>query len=228
LSRRWLATLVIPFVLAVFASSASAALTADYKFNGNFKNSHGPAKALTEADGSGIIKNSDVNGDPDQVWEWSAGTGLKLAKAGEALGNQGNTYTFVMLVRLEQVDSYRKLVDFRDLDVDYGWYVYSQSLYPYDLDNFDHSIQRIPGGQWRQIVLTRNKEGIVRGYVGGKELGHDKDKHNKETLGSDKVLHFLMNDTHQMPGQEETGGQIARLRIYDDALSAKKIKRLGH
>jgi hypothetical protein len=130
----------------------------------------------------------------------------------------------VLLVELDTTDSYRKLVDFDNLQSDEGWYEYSRSLYPYDLGDFDYDKHRIPAGKFRQIVLTRNGHALVRGYVGDETIGMARDRHKHIALGADKILHFLMDDF----GSEESSGQIARLRIFDSALSPKQVKHLGH
>jgi hypothetical protein len=109
-----------------------------------------------------------IGGTNNGVWDWPTGDGLKLRKATKVMGSPGKTYTFVFLVNLDTVSSYRKLVDFDNLDADEGWYVYSESLYPYDLSHFDYSQQLIQAGTWRQITLTRNSDGVVHGFVGKK------------------------------------------------------------
>ena len=223
-------TLALVCALSVTASLAFVAgagakvkLSADYRFEDDLKSSTGSAPNLHEVGAGGLFGDAMVGGSSNGVWTWPAGDGLRLSQATKVLGSEGKTYTFVMLVNLDTVDSYRKLVDFDNLDADEGWYVYSESLYPYDLDRFDYSKQLIQAGTWRQIALTRAESGVVRGYVGKKTIGSAKDRHKDEALGPDKILHFLMDDS----GSEETGGEIARLRIWDDALSAKKIKHLG-
>ena len=100
------------------------------------------------------------------------------------------------------------------------------SLYPYDLPKFDDDEQVIEDDSHEQIALTRSEDGVVRGYVGDKKIGEAKDKHKDIALGDDKILHFLMDDAAGAPN-EESATSIARLRIWDDALSAKKIKGLG-
>jgi hypothetical protein len=230
--RRQIALAV--FVLAVGAAGTPTALagpklTADYGFENNFKSSKGNAKDLKP---EGPIRTcpcakfakETIDGKKQGVWKWPEGDGLRLDKAKSVLGGHGKTYTFAMLVNLDHVSGYRKLIDFNDLTEDFGWYAYDRSLYPYSVSNFDYDKTPIQADNWRQIVLTRNSADIIGGYVDGQTIDKVKDRDKDVTLVSD-VLHFLLDD-HLQDG-EHTGGEIARLRIWDDALGPKQVKNLG-
>lgn len=229
---------LIPPAIAVSALTAALMLapgasahqpSADYGFEGNFKSSTGSAKNLKPVGPvrfcppCATFQKDKINGEKQGVWSWLEGDGLRLSKAFKVLGKKGKTYTFTMLVKLDSVDGYRKLVDFDNRNEDEGWYAYDESLYPYDLDEFDYSKQKIQAGKWRQITLTRDKKGLVRGFVDGKKIGKAKDPDKFLTLGSDHILHFLIDDG----SSEHSGGMIARLRVWDDALSPKQVKKLG-
>jgi hypothetical protein len=216
-------TAVASLALAAGAG-AEAKLTADYRFEQSFKNSaNTDVPKLTET-GSGGIFAVPIGGG-DTIWTWPAGDGLRLAHANRALGSDGKTYTFVMRVSLDAVSNYRKIVDFDNLGADLGWYVYEGSLYPYDLDHVNYDKRPIEPDKFAQIAMTRNAKGVVNGYVDGKTIDDAKDKHKEVALGEDKILHFLLDDSNVA---ESSGGGISRLRIWDGALSKKKIKHLHH
>lgn len=227
------------FAAVVFAVScvvvpsahAAADLKADYRFEDNFRNSQGAAGHLKFAGPVRLcppcskFKTVKINGKREGVWEWLSDDGLKLDKAGKALGKNGKTYSFAFRILLNEVNSYRKLVDFNDLTSDEGWYVYDEALYPYDLTDFEYDKQLVQAGKWREIVLTRDGTGKVRGYVDGEETGKADDPEKTQVLGPQNVLRFLRDDF--TTNGEETGGMIDRLRIWDDALSKRKIKKLS-
>jgi hypothetical protein len=206
-------------------AGANAKLTADYRFENDLKSSAGNAPRLTETGAGGTFEDELIDGSNDGVWDWTAGDGLRLKDANKVMGSKGKAYTFLLLVNLDTVSSYRKLVDFANLNKDKGWYVYEESLYPYDIEAFDYSEQLIQAGTWRQIALTRSANGKLSGYVGDKRIDSVKDGNKQEVLGHDKILHFLQDDSNI---GESTGGQIARLRIWDDALPGDKIKQLAN
>jgi hypothetical protein len=231
--RRFKFVFVTGFVVALgmagtAAAAAAAAPSADYRFENNFNSSGGDAKSLVP---EGPIRmcppcagfeKVKVNGKKQGVWGWPEGDGLRLNKANKVLGRGGDTYTFSMLVNLDTVDGYNKLVDFDNREEDEGWYVYEESLYPYDLSDFDYSKTPIQAGEWHQIVLTRG-HGFARGYVDGKLLGKDRDPNTEVALGTQNILHFLIDDG----GSEQSGGMIARLRIWEEALDKGDVKDLG-
>lgn len=219
--------------LAVAASLAPAvasagSLSADYKFEDSFKSAVNGASALSPEGPSRICPPCEefdrvkVKGKKQGVWRWPEGDGLRLGNAEKLFGDGGKTYTISMLVNLDTVSGYRKMVDFADFEEDYGWYVYSESLYPYDLGDFDYSKEKVQAGEWRQIVFTRDGSGFARGFVDGKQIGKDRDP-NKEVALHGNKLHFLIDDG----AGENTGGMIARLRIWENALDPDRIKDLG-
>jgi hypothetical protein len=206
-------------------AAAKAKLTADYRFEGNYKSSGVDAPKLDPVGSAFTFDEVQVGGSLNGVWTWAVNNGLRLEQATKVLGSKGKAYTVVMLVRLDTVDGYNKIVDFENLDQDEGWYVYEESLYAYDLDGwvYDEKLL-VQAEKWRQIALTRTEHGVVRGYVGNKRIDGAPDEPKDFVLGPDKILHFLLDDSNP---DESTGGDIARLRIWDTALSKRKIKHLG-
>jgi hypothetical protein len=205
--------------LALPALAGAAKLKADYRFEGNFRSDAGNVPKLDKVGPGGEFVKKRVKGSRERVWRFPKGTGLRLEKAGLALGDDKGDYAFVMLVKLNDLKGYRKLIDFDNLQADAGLYVYYGSLLPYDLAE---SQPAILFGPWVQIVMTRNASGNVKGFVDGRRVVSVDDPGNTQVVGADSVLHFLLDDG----GDEQSGGQIARLRIYDDALSARRVRDL--
>jgi len=216
-------SLIVSGVLLAGASPASAAakLKADFRFQGSLKSSVGSARLVREGSaGQFLIKR--VKGSKEGVWKWPEGTGLRLDGAHAAVGPGKGTYTFVMLVRLDAVDGYRKLIHFKDLSDDDGIYVDDGTLYAYDLDYSDVVVEPLV---WYQIVVTRNATDGVRIYVDGTRVLRTADPTGTQVLGPDDFLRFLRDDEGTMT--EESGGMIARLRIYNGPLTATQIRDLG-
>lgn len=200
--------------------AASANLKADYRFEGDLKSSTGGVPKLVKQ-GAGDFVKQQVKGSHQKVLKYEEGTCLRLGDARKALGTPG-TYTFVLLIRLDSVGGYRKLIDFDNQQQDAGLYVDDKTLHPYDLDYSDEVIKR---DRWYQLALTRDGDGDVRGYVDGDRVVKAGDPAEDLVLGPDEFLHFLCDDETQ--GDEESGGMIGRLRIFNDALSDKQIHKLG-
>jgi hypothetical protein len=217
-------SLTVSGMLVAGVSSASAAtkLTADYRFEGSLKSAAGSVAKLVREGPGGTFLTKRVKGSRDGVWQWPEGTGLRLDAAHLAVGPDKGTYTFVMLLRLDAVDGYRKLIHFKGINNDDGVYVDDGTLYPYDLAYSDAVVEPLT---WYQIVVTRDSTDMVRVYVDGTRVLRVADPAGSQVLGPDDVLRFLRDDEGTMT--EESGGMIARLRIYNDALTAAQVGHLG-
>jgi Concanavalin A-like lectin/glucanases superfamily len=203
-------------------ASAAAKLKADYRFEGSLKSAVGSVAPLVREGPAGQFLIKRVKGSKEGVWQWPEGTGLRLDGAHAVVGPGKGTYTFVMLVRLDAVDGYRKLIHFKDLSDDDGIYVDDGTLYAYDLDYSDVVVQPLT---WYQIVVTRDATDVVRIYVDGVRVLRVADPTGTQVLGPDDFFRFLRDDEGTMT--EESGGMIARLRIYNAALSASEVQHLG-
>jgi len=225
--RKALLTVGIGSMLGIagLAAPAHGALTADYRFEGKLKSSvNGVPKLVKDGTGLTGFSEQQVKGSKDGVWIWPADTGLRLNGASEALGNR-NDYTMVMLVRLDEISDYDKLIHFRGATEDYGFYAYYGGLYPYGPDADRYTEEVFEAGKWVQITLARSKEGKIKCFVGKKLQVREPDPAKTQVIDAGNSLLFLRDDESTLT--EETGGRIARLRIWDNALSDKKIKNLG-
>lgn len=210
-------------VMAMAPAGASAKLRADYRFEGNFKSSVGNVPKLTKEGLGGEFKRQRVGRKRQGVWKFPEGTGLRMGQALKALGGGGTRYTFVMLVRLAEVDGYNKLIDFDNLQADGGLYIDDGALDGYSLDEEEPVV--IQPAKWVQVALARSSDGTTRGFVNGKRIWTAPDEDPDLVLGIDEVLHFVMDD--ESTGTEEAAGSIARLRIWNNPLSNRAVKNLG-
>ena len=217
------------------AGAASAKNTADYRFEGNFKNSSGPAADLVKFGTGGDFVKRKIGGQRQGAWKWPLGTGVQLRHAFKALDHKGRSYTFLMLINVDSISpsptGFAKLIDF-DRDEERGLYVHDGALVPYDLDESNPAVQ---AGAWYQIAMTRSKDGTVRLYIDGvcppgdiclafNPLLNRDDPDKTQVLGKKGILTFFVDDTGPM--FEQSSGMVARLRIYDDPLSKKRIKQV--
>jgi hypothetical protein len=163
-----------------------------------------------------------IAGKSDGYLAWPKGTGLRLDTAKKALGTGGN-YTIAMLVKLTVTAGYGKLIDYDNLLSDNGLYNNDGRLVPYDLEGLGDPPAPIEAGKWVNIVLTRTG-GVAKGYVNGVRYFSLGDPEGMLALGSDEVLHFFMDDGNP---DEETGGRVARLRIWRDPLTNYQATHLA-
>jgi hypothetical protein len=219
--RAWAAGIALAGAVAALApAAAGASLQADYRFDGAYGSSVNGAPHL-KRQGPADFKKAEIGGQKQNVLDWEKGTCLRLADATKVLKSR-TSYTIVMLVRLNDIDGYNKLIDFDNQLTEYGLYVDDKALYPYDLD---YSAEIIRARRWYQLSLVRFGGGQIRGYIDGNRRVHTQDPDDRQVLGADGFLHFVCDD--EVTGSEESGGQIARLRIWDNALESSEVDDLG-
>jgi hypothetical protein len=207
---------------------------ADYRFNGNLKSSvDGDTVPKLEKVGEGFAYDSrKIDGKTDRFLKWEKGTALKLANASSVLGpfEPDSDYTIAMHVKIKSVAGYRKLVDFDNLLSDRGLYVNDGYLEPYNVPGFEEPEEDpLVAGRWHVIVITRTVPApdleYVMGYVDGKRYYQLADDDSQQELGVDEILHFFIDD--ETGGDEETGGAVSRIRIWQVPLTGKQAKSLG-
>jgi hypothetical protein len=125
-----------------------------------------------------------------------------------------------MLVRLDSVDGYRRLIDFKNATADQGLYVYGGELVFYNVAEARGG--RVPANSYVQIALTREPGGAVSGYIDGVRQFLFTDSDGLAIISPANVLRFFRDD-----GSEHSSGAVARIRVYDHALSPQEIAGLG-
>ena len=194
--------------LALAAASATAqTLVHSYDFNGNLNDSTGSV-ALTNPNGGSVGSG---------VFNFAAGQGLSFV--GE-LGLQ-STYTIAIRFRFDAVDSYAKLLDFKDRTTDNGVYVNSSAFTFY---NALVSGGTIAANTYTDFILTRDSGGVVSAYDGSSATPlfsfTDSSSYgvaNGDNSATNAVLWFFRDDVAQ--NAEHVGGQVDRILIYNGALS---------
>ena len=72
-----------------------------------------------------------------------------------------------------------------------------------------------------QVVLTREANGVVTGYVNGTQQFQFTDTSGIAIIDGNNSLRFFRDD-----GSEASAGSVARIRIYNGALSATQVAAL--
>ena len=78
------------------------------------------------------------------------------------------------------------------------------------------------------MVFTRDANNEVVGYVDGVEQFRLVDENNSTKISPGDVLHFFRDDhtTESETSHENSGGTVARLRLYEGALTADEVAAL--
>lgn len=217
-------------VLSWIATTASATATtrADYQFQNTLTSSLGTPPALTDL---GPVANSfateSVNVSSRTVLTFPADNGVQLAPTTGVIPN--DTYTIVALFRFATVtggNGWQRIVDFKDGTSDHGLYVHQGALELYP--DARGSTAAIKAEEYAQVALTRDSTGTVAGYVDGAEqFSFDDSSFDDAVIDGNNTLRFFRdNESGAFPG-EASPGAVARVRLYDEALTAEQVAALS-
>jgi hypothetical protein len=212
---------VVTVLLLAAAADACAVLRADYRFQGNLNSSVAGAPALTSFGAGNVFGTDSIAGASTPALAFPEGGGLTLPNANTIV--PGPTYTIALLVRLASVSGYRKYIDFKNRTSDNGVYVLDGALNFYNFATGPTA--PITANAYRTIVLTRDAAGQVVGYVNGAQQLGFADTTSAGLIDAANTLNFFFDDT--VTTGEQSAGAVARIQVYDNALSAAEVAGLG-
>ena len=200
--------------------------TADYElFNSRESSVRGTFGVPPLADispGTNTFATATVDGDSRPVLKFPQGNGV------QAFTNSGvlpdNAYTIVALFEFDSVSGFNRIVDFKNGTSDNGLYVQDGDLRFFP--NAQRGTTPIPANKYVQVVFTRNSAGAVAGYVNGVRQFTFTDTSGDAVIGPDDVLRFFKDNTSGAGTGEESAGSVARIRLYDFALTAGEVSAL--
>lgn len=224
----------IQICVAVAASSmvlvapSPAALVADYQFNNNLQSSVGSPPDLQNIGGGNSFVTDMVSGQSRTVLQFPLGGGVLLSPTSGVISN--GIYTIVVLFRFDEVGfGYKRIVSFKSPIEDSG--LYSANLTSFttaELNFYDSSATAhfgaspvIRAATYVQVVLTRDGSGTVVGYADGAQQFTFVDASSDGVIVGD-TLRFFKDDT-----SEESAGAVARIALFDTALSAAEVAALN-
>ena len=196
---------------------------ADYRFGNSRRSSVSGPRALTDiGPGTNTFDTATVDGTSRTVLRFPEGNGLRLSRTTDVIPN--GTYTMGALFELDQVDSFKRIIDFKNGTSDNGLYLQNGLL-----RFFPEAAQgttRVDATNYVQVVLTRNAAGRVAGYVNGISQFSFSDTANHAVINGNDTLRFFKDNVSGGSGGEHSAGSVARIRLYGKALSADQVATL--
>ncbi len=198
--------LLLVSVGAVQIVYGGAALTHNYQFNGDFTDSLG-GPSLENPFGGGVLTSTTY------VFDEGEGLTLKNAMVDES------DYSIEMCLKVGEDDDWRKLIDFKDLVEDEGFYVEPDDFLQFFDEGEGSTI--IPGDIFFHIVLTRDDStDEVIGYLNGVEQFSFDDVSEELAVFDvlpDNIIYFLKDD-FDTSETEEVSGTLDFIKIYDGVI----------
>jgi Concanavalin A-like lectin/glucanases superfamily len=214
-------TAVAVVVLAIAAPAASAAtLKGDYQFGGTLDSSCCGAPALSNL-GPNSFAEEVVGGSSRTVLTFPLSSGVSMP-AGVI---PSDSYSIAVQFRLEEITGFRRLVDFSTSTSDRGVYNLNGQLNFYPIATGATFPAPIEANSYAHVVLTRDAAGQVTGYVDGSEEIAFTDSSGDALLPPGTDVRFFKDDA--VVGGEESAGAVARIRVYDGALTAAEVAAIS-
>lgn len=210
---------VVTMVAIVAPQADAASLIADYRFDDNLSSSVGTAPPLTQIPPLGTYSTATVNGAPDRVLSFPEGGGLQFLRS--AVPNPA-AYSTVVTFAFDDVTGYRRILAFDTYgaDNDNGFYGYFG-----DLDFYDDTTDETTGtgapladGVFSNVAFTRTADGRAAAFANGVNHVVHPDVNGQSVIGIDGLRYFKDN-----ANDEDGSGSVARIRIYDGALTDAEV-----
>ena len=203
--------------LALSAQAASAAtLKGDYRFAGTRDSSCCGAPPLADL-GANSFAEETVGSSSRTVLRFPLSSGVSLPAGVIA----SDSYSIAVQFRLEEVTGYRRIVDLSTSTSDRGLYNLSGQLSFFPIQSGSTFPEPIQANEYAHVVLTRDAAGAVRGYVDGTEEISFTDSFGDAVFPPGTDVRFFKDDA--LIGGEESAGAVARIRVYDGALTAAEV-----
>ena len=188
-----------------------------YRLEDSFAASIGTPPDLTNI-GSGLnFSTATVRGAARRVLNFPWNTGLQLQPTLGVFPNQ--LYSIALLFRLDDVNSWRRLLDMRN-GIDQGLYVKNGQLefYPYS----GTSALCVTNNTWHMVVLTHDMTGEMKIYCDGMLRLTVTDSSNYGVVSSANTLRFFKDDA-----SDAGSGSVSRIHIFSRVLTLTEVAALN-
>jgi hypothetical protein len=197
---------------------------ADYRFQDSLASSiaGAPALRILSDIGASGFATEEVDGRNRRVLQFPEGNGLRLGNVTSLVAR--NKYTIAIKFRFDEVASYARVIAFKPDSSDWddtGLYVQDTDLVWYDRRFPD--LDNVNADQWVTVVVSRSANGVVRGYVGPEQVFSFNDFNSRAVIDANRIIRFFRDNENG----EESSGAVARIRIWDEVLTADQVARLS-
>ncbi|MCF2442954.1 OmpA family protein [Dyadobacter sp. CY345] len=170
------------------------------------------------------VPGSGENGVPEiirTVYQFEKNSGLQFNNK-EANGFLNKSFTVEIYFKLNELDSWKRVLDFKNRKSDYGSYIYDGKLNFYDFAIGEKAPVR--ANQYIHYVYSRDFETkVIKMYVNGLSKVEFKDPGTEGVLDNEQVLNLFQDDL--VANHEASAGSVALIRVYDRVMTPVFIRR---
>jgi OOP family OmpA-OmpF porin len=220
-STTWLLAVLL---LGLHFPSLSQSSQWTYDFNNGLIPIENGGPALKTLGEPGQFIKEKIPGTDDlsrSIYLFEKNSGLQFNNL-EAKGFLNKSFTIEIYFKLDELDSWKRVLDFKNRKSDYGSYIYDGKLNFYDYAISEKAPVR--ANQYVHYVYSRDFETkIIKMYINGLSKVEFKDPGSEGVLDNDQVLNFFQDDL--IANHESSAGAIALIRVYDRVMTPVFIRR---
>ncbi len=195
-----------------------------YNFNGTLQETNGAGPALTVlgTPGTFVLDTlNEISGKTKTVYRFEQNSGFQFDNA--AAGNfLGSSYTLEIYFEFDYLNSWKRVVDWKNRKTDNGAYVYNGKLNFY---NFVTSgAAPVVAGEYTYYVVTRDgATGTLKIYTDGGVQVEFNDVTGEGIPDADHVLNFFYDDL--VVPNEASPGAAAMVNLYNYVLDSTTVRQ---
>lgn len=212
-------------LIVLFCFIQSVVLNAQvlrYGFNNTLNEQSGNGPALTVLGNAGVYETAIVdsaNNISNTVYRFEKNSGLQFNNTA-ANNFLGNTYTIEIFFVFDEMNSWKRVVDWKNRKSDGGAYVFNGQLNFYPI--VYSGTAPVQAGKYSYYVVTRDASGNVLIYTDGDEFITFNDANGAAVLDTANVLNFFQDDL--MIQNEASPGAVAKINLYNYAVDSAVVK----
>lgn len=214
--------LLLSAMLLLGVTAVKAQNVYTYYFNGNFHEASGVGPDLTPICTGSFVQDTltDFGGMYREVYKFDQNCGFQFD---DSLGGfiSGKTYTIELYFKMDNLSSWKRVIDYKMRSTDYGCYVFNGQLNFY---SFAYgSGAPFSANEYSHYVITRNdttKDVMI--YGDGDDYITYNDVSEHAVYNANMKLRFFQDDL-SVPN-EASSGSIGILRIYNYALDSNTVE----
>ena len=209
----------------VLVSVAQAQRMGVYRFDKTLEEESGKLPKLQPLGQPGTYQEDklpELKNAKRTVYTFEKNAGLQFDNRA-ANGFLSGSYTIEIYFRFTALDSWKRVIDFKNRKSDNGCYIYDGKLNFY---NFAVGTQApVRANEYTHYVVSRDaKTQQLKMYVDGESKVEFTDKYDQGIIDEDGVLNFFFDDI--IVKDEASEGAVAMIKIYDYVVPPTSIKQI--
>jgi len=161
------------------------------------------------------------------VYQFEANSGLQFNNQ-EGYNLMNGSYTVEIYFRLDELESWKRVLDFKNRKTDNGCYIYEGRLNFFNFATGEKA--PVKPKEYVHYVFSRDAETrLIKMYVDGESKVEFIDPGDEAVLDKDRVLNFFQDDL--IAKNEASPGAVALIRLYDRVMTPifvqQSFKRLA-